>query len=210
MDEQTAEKIIERLSTVYSDKPSLNYNSAYELLVAVVLSAQCTDKRVNEVTSKLFPVANTPEKMIALGQKSLEKYIFSCGLYRTKAEHVISLSKDISERFNGQVPDNLKDLQSLAGVGRKTANVVYAVWFGGQVIAVDTHVFRVSEKIGFTKNSSSPLQTEKTLTRLIPEKDRVRAHHYLIYLGRDTCKASFQDCERCVINDLCEKGKTRR
>ncbi len=210
MNKQTAQKIIERLSTKYSDKPSLNYNTVYELLIAVLLSAQCTDKRVNEVTEKLFKVANTPEKMLTLTKEQLEKYIFACGLYRAKAEHVLSLSKDLIERFNGEVPDNLHDLQSLSGVGRKTANVVYAVGFNGQAIAVDTHVFRVSEKIGFTKNSKNPLQTEKALMKLLPKESWRKAHHYLIYLGRDTCKASKQDCERCVICDLCEKRNLRR
>ena len=129
---------------LYPDaRPALVYSSAYELLVAVILSAQCTDIRVNQVTEKLFENHSTPAAMLELTQEELEKYIFSCGLYKTKAEHILSASRDILERFEGNVPDNIKDLMSLAGVGRKTANVVYSVAFGGDAIAVDTHVFRV-------------------------------------------------------------------
>lgn len=137
------------LSKLYPDaRPALHYGSAYELLVAVILSAQCTDERVNKVTEKLFEKYNNPAAMTELSQEQLERYIFSCGLYKTKAEHILSASRDILERFGGNVPDNIKDLMSLAGVGRKTANVVYSVAFGGDAIAVDTHVFRVSNRLG--------------------------------------------------------------
>ena len=143
------------LSKLYPDaRPALHYGSAYELLVAVILSAQCTDERVNKVTEKLFEKYNNPAAMTELSQEQLERYIFSCGLYKTKAEHILSASRDILERFGGNVPDNIKDLMSLAGVGRKTANVVYSVAFGGDAIAVDTHVFRVSNRLGLARGKT--------------------------------------------------------
>ena len=143
MDGATAEKIVETLSGVFSDKPALRYGSPYQLLVAVILSAQCTDERVNKVTEVLFKDYGTPEKMAEIDAQTLEKYVFSCGLYKTKAAHIISATRDILDKFGGRVPGDLESLRSLAGVGRKTANVVYSVAFGGNAIAVDTHVFRV-------------------------------------------------------------------
>ena len=148
MNKTKAKQIVNLLSKEFLDKPALNFSTPFELLVAVVLSAQCTDQRVNLVTKELFKNHNTPEKMLLLKQSELEKYIFSCGLYRAKAEHILALSRDILDKFNGQVPNNLKDLQTLKGVGRKTANVVYSVAFKGDAIAVDTHVFRVANRIG--------------------------------------------------------------
>ena len=146
MTKAKAKRITEILEAEYPDaRPALKFGSVYELLVAVILSAQCTDERVNKVTEKLFAVANTPEKISAMTTEELGKYIFSCGLYKTKAEHIISASKDISEKFGGQVPDDLESLRSLAGVGRKTANVVYSVGFGGNAIAVDTQLFTSSQ-----------------------------------------------------------------
>lgn len=204
MNKKTANEIIERLSGIFTDKPALNFSTPYELLVAVVLSAQCTDERVNRVTEKLFKEHNTPEKMITLKNEQLEKYIFSCGLYKTKAEHILSLSRDIIEKFNGQVPSSLEDLHSLAGVGRKTANVVYSVAFKGDAIAVDTHVFRVANRIGLVK-ADNPHKTEKGLMKILKKGDWSRAHHYLIYLGRSFCKAKNPDCKNCPINDKCEK-----
>ena len=206
MNSKHAQNIISTLGTKYTDKPSLNYATPYQLLVAVVLSAQCTDNRVNQVTEKLFAVAPTPQDMLKLSLQELEGYIFSCGLYHSKATHILSLSKDIVERFNGVVPNDYQSLNSLAGVGRKTANVVYSVAFNGQAIAVDTHVFRVAERIGFTTNSKTPLQTEKALMKYIPKEKWRATHHYLIYLGRDTCKAGTPNCSGCVINGLCKKN----
>ena len=159
---------------------------------------------MNKVTEKLFSVANTPEKTAAMSVDELGKYIFSCGLYRSKAEHIISASKDIVEKFGGQVPDNLEDLRKLAGVGRKTANVVYSVAFGGDAIAVDTHVFRVSNRIGLA-NAKDVLKTEKQLMDIIDEKDWSRSHHYLIYLGRSFCSSQKPKCGECPIGALCEK-----
>ena len=205
MNKTKALKITEILTEIYpSPVPALKFSSEFELLVAVILSAQCTDERVNKVTEKLFKVANTPEKMASICQEELEKYIFSCGLYRSKATHIISASKDIVEKFGGRVPSNLKDLRSLAGVGRKTANVVYSVAFGGDAIAVDTHVFRVSNRIGLVK-ADNVLNTEKGLMKILDESDWSRSHHYLIYLGRSFCKASKPDCQNCPINTECKK-----
>lgn len=204
MNKTKAKFIVQTLSGIFTDKPALKFSSPYELLVAVVLSAQCTDNRVNKVTEVLFENYNTPQKMLTLSQDQLEKYIFSCGLYKTKAEHILSLSQDLLDKFNGQVPNTLKDLQSLAGVGRKTANVVYSVAFNGNAIAVDTHVFRVANRIGLVK-ADTPLKTETGLMKILDESDWSRAHHYLIYLGRSFCKAGKPDCQNCPIKDLCDK-----
>ena len=204
MNKKTAKLIVEKLSGIFTDKPALNFSTPYELLIAVILSAQCTDERVNKVTERLFKEYNTPEKMITLSQAELEKRVFSCGLYKTKAEHILSASKDILEKFGGQVPKTLSELRSLAGVGRKTANVVYSVAFGGNAIAVDTHVFRVSNRIGLV-NANNVLATEKGLMEILDESDWSRAHHYIIYLGRSFCKAKNPDCENCPIKIECLK-----
>lgn len=205
MNAKEAEEIVNILAGVFSDKPALEFSSPYELLVAVILSAQCTDERVNKVTKTLFKDYNTPEKMLTLSQEELEKYIFSCGLYKTKAEHILSASRAITENFGGEVPNTLEGLRSLAGVGRKTANVVYSVAFGGNAIAVDTHVFRVANRIGLTR-AKDVLSTEKGLMAILPEKDWSRSHHYLIYLGRSFCSSRSPDCGNCPINSLCEKN----
>ena len=204
MTKKTAKEIAQKLSGIFPDKPALKFSSPFELLIAVVLSAQCTDERVNKVTERLFKEYNTPEKMLNLSQEQLESYIFSCGLYHSKAEHILSLSKDLIQKFNGQVPSTLEDLRSLAGVGRKTANVVYSVAFNGDAIAVDTHVFRVANRIGLVK-ADNPLNTEKGLMKILDKNLWSKMHHYLIYLGRSYCKASKPDCENCPINANCEK-----
>ncbi len=202
---EKAREIVAVLSQNFSDKPALIYRTPYELLVAVMLSAQCTDARVNVVTAELFKNYDTPAKMLALSQEELEKKIFSCGLYKTKAAHILSASADILSRFGGNVPDNLKDLQSLAGVGVKTANVVFSVAFGGDAIAVDTHVFRVSNRIGLAA-ANNVTKTEKQLMENIDKPMWKKAHHYLIYLGRQICKAGKPHCEICPIGALCEKN----
>lgn len=204
MTKNKAKEIIARLSGVFLDKPALNFSTPYELLVAVILSAQCTDERVNKVTEKLFKKANTPKKMIDFGVEQLEKEIYSCGLYKSKAKNIVSASVDILQKFNGEVPNNLEDLRTLAGVGRKTANVVFSVAFKGDAIAVDTHVFRVSNRIGLAR-SNNVLNTEKDLMKIIDKSDWSKSHHYLIYLGRSFCKASKPDCQNCPITQLCEK-----
>lgn len=208
MNERTAKIIVEKLSGIFTDKPALNFGSPYELLVAVILSAQCTDARVNKITEELFKRYNTPEKMVELKNEELEKYIYSCGLYKSKAEHILSASRDIMKKFGGEVPNNLEDLRSLAGVGRKTANVVYSVAFHGDAIAVDTHVFRVSNRIGLVCEDNV-LNTEKGLMKILDKADWSRAHHYLIYLGRSFCKAAKPDCENCPISAECQKNIKR-
>lgn len=205
MNKNTAKEIIEILSHSFSDKPALNFQTPYELLVAVILSAQCTDERVNKITKELFLEYSTPEKMITLSQEELEKKIFSCGLYKSKAKHILEASQSILQNFGGEVPNDLASLQSLAGVGRKTANVVYSVAFGGDAIAVDTHVFRVSNRIGLAK-AKNVLNTEKQLMKIIEKPFWRKAHHYIIYLGRSFCKAGKPDCANCPITGKCEKN----
>lgn len=205
----TSEEIIKELEKLYPDaKPALHFRSPYELLVAVVLSAQCTDERVNKVTKVLFEHYDTPEKMLALSQEELEKYIFSCGFYHNKAKHILSASRDISEKFGGQVPETLEKLQTLAGVGRKTANVVYAVAFGGDAIAVDTHVFRVSNRLGLA-SGNTPQKVEEGLQKAIPKEQWSIAHHYLIWHGRKVCHSQKPDCAGCTLKEFCADYKNR-
>lgn len=181
----------------------LNFNSTFELLVAVILSAQCTDKRVNEVTKDLFAKYNTPQDFADIKQEELEKLIFSCGFYRSKAAHIISCARDIVERFGGKVPEDFDSLLTLAGVGRKTANVVSAVAFGKQAMPVDTHVLRLANRIGLA-NSDKPEQVEKRLVRIIPNERISQAHHLLIHHGRYVCTARKPDCTRCPITQYCK------
>lgn len=205
MDKETAKITVDKLSRVFSDKPALVFSTPYELLIAVILSAQCTDERVNKVTEKLFTYYGTPEKMITLSEEELGEKIFSCGLYKSKAKHILSASRDIINKFGGNVPDTLEDLRSLAGVGRKTANVVYSVAFGGDAIAVDTHVFRVSNRLGLVKENDV-LKTEISLMKILDKSVWRAAHHYLIYLGRSYCNARKPDCKNCPVNSECEKN----
>ncbi len=199
----TFDEILTQLEALYPDAvPALKFRSPYELLVAVILSAQCTDERVNQVTEKLFQEHNTPQKMLLLSQEELEKYIYSCGFYHNKAAHILSASRDILEKFGGEVPSTLEELRTLAGVGRKTANVVYAVAFGGDAIAVDTHVFRVSNRLGLAEGST-PEKVEEGLCRVIPKEKWSRAHHWLIYHGRRVCHSQRPDCEHCTLAHLC-------
>ena len=202
MDEKTS-SILKELASLYPDaKPALKYSTPYELLVAVILSAQCTDERVNKVTEVLFKEHNTPQKMLNLTQEELEKYIFSCGFYHNKSAHILSASKDILEKFNGVVPDTLDELKTLAGVGQKTANVVYAVAFGGDAIAVDTHVFRVSNRLGLAEGKT-PAKVEEGLRNVLPQSEWSKAHHYLIYHGRRVCHSQRPDCANCTLKNLC-------
>lgn len=204
MERENTQKSLKILSELYKDaRPALHYHTAYELLIAVILSAQCTDERVNKVTAELFKEHNTPRTMLTLSQEQLEKYIFSCGLYKSKAAHILSATKDIIERFGGQVPESFSDLKSLAGVGQKTANVVSSVWFDKDAIAVDTHVFRVSNRLGLA-NASTPLKTEEQLKQTIPQKDWSKAHHWLIYHGRRVCHSQKPDCENCALREYCD------
>ena len=195
------------LEKLYPDaKAALHFTTAYELLVAVILSAQCTDERVNKVTAVLFEKYSTPEAMLTLSQVELERYIFSCGFYRMKAEHILSASKDIIEKFGGEVPNTVEKLMSLAGVGKKTANVVYSVWFGGDAIAVDTHVFRVSNRLGLAKGKT-PLEVEAGLNKAIPKEAWSKAHHWLIWHGRKVCHSQKPACESCTLKGICDYGK---
>lgn len=189
-------------------KPALQFRTPYELLVAVILSAQCTDARVNIVTEKLFENYSTPKAMCTLTQKELEKYIFSCGFYRMKAEHILSASRALLEKFDGEVPKTVEELQTLAGVGKKTANVVYSVAFGGDAIAVDTHVFRVSNRLGLAKGNT-PEKVEEGLQKAIPKKDWSKAHHWLIYHGRLVCHSQKPDCKQCTLKDYCDFYQTK-
>ena len=201
-------KIHEILREIYPDALcSLTWDGdPWRLLVMGMLSAQCTDERVNIVTAKLFEKYSTPQAMVTLSQKELEQYIFSCGFYRMKAEHILSASKDILEKFDGEVPNTVEKLMTLAGVGKKTANVVYSVAFGGDAIAVDTHVFRVSNRLGLAKGKD-PLEVEKGLCKAIPKSDWSKAHHWLIYHGRKVCHSQKPDCENCTLKDVCDDYK---
>ena len=195
------------LQTLYPDaKPALKYTTPYELLVAVILSAQCTDERVNKVTSVLFERYSTPEQMLTLSQTELERYIFSCGFYRMKAEHILSASRNIVEKYGGEVPNTIETLMTLAGVGKKTANVVYSVAFGGDAIAVDTHVFRVSNRLGLAKGKT-PLEVEVGLQKAVPKEDWSKAHHWLIWHGRKVCHSRKPDCESCALSGVCDYAK---
>lgn len=207
MDELAKKEALRILGERYAGaRPALQYSTAYELLVAVILSAQCTDARVNLVTAELFKEHDTPEKMLSLSQEELEKYIFSCGLYRSKAAHILSASRDIAEKFGGRVPESFSDLKSLAGVGQKTANVVSAVWFDKDAIAVDTHVFRVSNRLGLA-HANTPLKTEEQLKKAIPQEDWSKAHHWLIYHGRQVCHSQKPDCAACPLAKVCDYHK---
>jgi endonuclease-3 len=183
-------------------KGELNYVNAFTLLVAVVLSAQATDLGVNKATPALFAVADSPAKMAALGEATLQDMIKTIGLYRTKAKNVIALSRRLLKDFDGKVPHSREALETLPGVGRKTANVVLNAAFGAPVIAVDTHIFRVSNRIPVAAGKT-PLEVERGLEKIIPGSYKGHAHHWLILHGRYICKARRPECERCLISDLC-------
>lgn len=184
-------------------KCELEYTSPYELLVAVILSAQCTDKRVVIVTKELFKDYNTPERMLTLSQEELEEKIHSCGFYHNKARNILSMSKDLIDKFDGQVPNDLDKMQSLAGVGRKTANVVYSEAFKGNAIAVDTHVLRVSNRLGFVK-TENPLVCERALMENFEDNTWGKLHLQLVLFGRYVCKSQKPNCDRCPFTDRCE------
>ncbi len=186
----------------------LNYKNHYTLLVAVVLSAQATDKGVNKATGPLFEVADTPEKMVALGEAKVRDYVKSIGLYKTKAKNVVALSKRLIEEFGSEVPQDRDVLQTLPGVGRKTANVVMNIAFGAPTMAVDTHIFRVSNRTGLAPGKDV-LAVEKALDHRVPAEFKLHAHHWLILLGRYVCKARTPECSKCVVRDICQyKAKT--
>ena len=181
----------------------LQYNSPFELLIAVILSAQATDKGVNKATEKLFPVANTPQAILDLGLDGLKSYIKTIGLFNSKAENIIKTCRDLIEKHNGEVPENREALESLAGVGRKTANVVLNTAFGHPTIAVDTHIFRVCNRTNFAPGKDV-VKVEEKLLKVVPDEFKVDVHHWLILHGRYTCIARKPRCGSCIIEDLCE------
>jgi len=200
-------KRYEIFSRLRDDNPNptteLNFNSTFELLIAVILSAQATDKGVNIATAKLYPIANTPEAIYKLGLNGLKKYIKTIGLYNTKAANIIKTCKILVEQHNSIVPDDQIMLEALPGVGRKTANVVRNTAFGHPTMAVDTHIFRVSNRTKIAPGKNV-LEVEKKLVKFIPDEFMVDAHHWLILLGRYTCVARKPRCGSCLIEDLCE------
>ncbi len=204
MNREKRTEIFRRLQA-HNPKPTteLNYNSPFELLIAVILSAQATDVGVNKATAKLFLVANTPQAILDLGEDGLKEYIKTIGLYNSKARNIIATCRILLEKHGGQVPDNRKDLEALPGVGRKTANVVLNTAFGQPTMAVDTHIFRVANRTGIAKGKTV-LEVEKKLLRHVPKEFLHDAHHWLILHGRYTCIARKPRCGSCIIEDLCE------
>lgn len=186
----------------------LNYNNAYTLLVAVVLSAQSTDKGVNRATEELFKIADTPQKMAALGLDKLKQYIKTIGLYNNKAKNIIALSKELTEKYQGEVPHNREALENLAGVGRKTANVVLNVWFNEPTLAVDTHVMRISHRLNMS-DGKNPLEVEKDLLKVLPDNYKKNANHWLVLFGRYICKAQKPDCPNCPVSSFCHSADKR-
>ena len=197
------EAIFETLSAANpTPRTELNYVNPFTLLVAVVLSAQATDVGVNKATARLFAEADTPEKMLELGEDRLREHIRTIGLFRNKAKNTIALSRKLVEDFGGQVPRTREELESLPGVGRKTANVVLNVAFGQPTIAVDTHIFRVANRTGLAPGKT-PLEVEEVLERVVPDRFLRHAHHWLILHGRYVCKARKPDCRNCLIHTYC-------
>ena len=181
----------------------LNYSNAYTLLVAVVLSAQSTDKGVNKATEQLFKIADTPQKMLNIGIDELKKHIKTIGLYNNKAKNIIALSQDLINNHKGEVPSSREKLEKLAGVGRKTANVILNVWFNQATLAVDTHVMRISHRLNFSKGTT-PLEIEKDLIKNLPEEYIKNANHWLVLFGRYICKAQKPNCINCPIQQYCQ------
>lgn len=204
MNAEKRQQIFSRLKAA-NPKPTteLNYSSNFELLIAVILSAQATDVGVNKATDKLYPVANTPQAILDLGLAGLKRYIKTIGLYNTKAENVIKTCRMLVEKHHGEIPENREALEALPGVGRKTANVVLNTAFGHPTIAVDTHIFRVSNRTRIAPGKDV-VEVEKKLMRHTPKEFQVDAHHWLILLGRYICTARKPHCGKCVIEDLCE------
>ncbi len=201
---------LERLSKVYENEGTmLHYTSPFTLLVAVILSAQCTDKRVNVITARLFPRLDSPGKMAELTLPEMEAEIRDCGLYKAKAKNLLGMCHMLLENYGGEVPEDFDELVKLPGVGRKTANVVRSVCWGYPAIAVDTHVFRVANRLKLAPGET-PLEVEKGLQKAIPQKDWSDAHHWLIWHGRRVCTARRPQCETCFLNDICpSSGATK-
>lgn len=197
-------KILDDLDSLYPNaKAGLDFNTPFELLIATILSAQCTDVRVNKVTAVLFKEHNTPKTILDLGVDGLSKYIKSCGLYKTKSKNIINTCNVLYHDYDSIVPENIEELMKLPGVGRKTANVVVSNAFDTPAIAVDTHVFRVTNRIGIV-NEKDVLSTEMALMKEIPKERWSKSHHLFIWHGRKLCKARSPKCEECILNDRCK------
>lgn len=205
-------EIIEIMRIFERENPNpeceLKFHNPYTLLVAVVLSAQSTDKSVNKATEALFKVADTPQKMLALGEEKLKEYIKTIGLFNNKAKNIMELSRQLVENYDGEVPADRDTLTTLAGVGRKTANVVMNVWYHQPTLAVDTHVLRISHRLDFS-SGKTPREVEDDLIRVLPEKYIKNANHWLVLFGRYTCKAVRPDCEHCPIANFCTSKDKR-
>lgn len=204
MNKRTIEKLFKRFQE-HDPTPTteLHYKTHFELLIAVILSAQATDASVNKATAKLFPKANTPRAILNLKEEGLKKYIQTIGLYNSKARNIIKTCQILIEKHDSKVPSHREALESLPGVGRKTANVVLNTAFGETTIAVDTHIFRVANRTGLAKGKT-PLEVEKGLLKVIPKKYQKEAHHWLVLHGRYICQARKPKCSECLISDLCE------
>ena len=206
MNKHTRQEIFERLRAANPNPTTeLNFSSPFELLIAVLLSAQATDKGVNKATEKLFAVANTPQAMLDLGLDGVREYVKTIGLYQTKSKHIMQTCRALLEKHGGEVPQTREELEALAGVGRKTANVVLNTAFGQPVMAVDTHIFRVANRTGLARGKTVR-EVEDKLMKYVPKEFLLDAHHWLILHGRYTCKAIKPQCPSCIINDLCEYG----
>lgn len=205
-------EIIEIMRIFQRENPNpqceLNFHNPYTLLVAVVLSAQSTDKGVNRATEALFKVADTPQKMLDLGEEKLKEYIKTIGLFNNKAKNIILLSRQLVEEFDGVVPADRDTLTKLAGVGRKTANVVMNVWYHQPTLAVDTHVMRIAHRLDFSQGKT-PLEVEEDLMKVLPEEMVINTNHWLVLFGRYICKAQKPLCEKCPIKDYCKCGDKR-
>lgn len=203
-------KALQLLAEAYPDaKPQLDFTNAFELLIATMLSAQCTDKQVNKCTAELFKLYSTPEAFAALEPEELEPHIKGCGLFKTKAKNIVAACRQLVKNYNGMVPEDRDILMTLPGVGRKTANVVVSNAFGMDAIAVDTHVFRVSNRIGFA-DAKDVLNTEKQLMENIPKEQWSIAHHWIIYHGRQVCAARNPKCESCTLKECCKDYLNRK
>ena len=206
MNKHIRQEIFERLRAANPNPTTeLNFSSPFELLIAVLLSAQATDKGVNKATEKLFAIANTPQAMLDLGLDGVRENVKTIGLYQTKSKHIMQTCRALLEKHGGEVPQTREELEALAGVGRKTANVVLNTAFGQPVMAVDTHIFRVANRTGLARGKTVR-EVEDKLMKYVPKEFLLDAHHWLILHGRYTCKAIKPQCQTCIINDLCEYG----
>jgi endonuclease-3 len=207
----STKRFLSTLAEMFPDAHcELNHSNAFELTIAVLLSAQCTDKKVNQVTERLFQKYKTPEDYLSVPLEELQEDIKQIGLYKNKAKHIQELCRILLDKYNGQIPDKHEELVTLPGVGRKTANVIMATWFGVPALAVDTHVERVAKRLGFCAETDTPLQVEKTLMKKIPKKEWANTHHRLIFFGRYHCKAQSPQCEVCPLEDVCPSKKNPR